>query len=201
MFEEGINAVVPDTHFRQRDPRIQNSESVAKHKRNRQKTRKDQRKNTAKYPSSEFTVNKDAKTCVCPNGYKMMYHGDHFLINNKRYLRFKSFLKNCRVCPLQKQCMKNPVKEHGRQVSFLVDDENNTNYLDLMKQRIDSPQGKKDYAKRMWTIEPVFGNITSNKGLNKLTLRGKAKVTCQWMMYCIVHNMEKLWRYGDLKHS
>jgi len=49
----------------------------------------------------------------------------------------------------------------------------------------------------MWTIEPVFGNITSNKGLNKLSLRGKAKVTCQWMMFCMVHNMEKLWRYGD----
>ena len=128
----------------------------------------------------------------------MMYHGDHFKINNKRYLRFKSYLKNCRACPQQKDCMQKPLKDHGRQVSFKVEEANNTNYLDLMKQKIDSEQGRKDYARRMWTIEPVFGNITSNKRLNKLSLRGKAKVTCQWSMYCIVHNIEKLWRNGAM---
>ncbi len=95
--------------------------------------------------------------------------------------------------------MRSLVKEKGRQVSFLVEDQDHKSYLDLMKQRIDSEAGRKDYAKRMWTIEPVFGNITSNKGLDKLSLQGKGKVSCQWMMYCMVHNMEKLWRYG--KHS
>ena len=94
--------------------------------------------------------------------------------------------------------MKKPLKEHGRQVSFAADHESNTNYLDLMKAKIDSEQGKQQYAKRMWTIEPVFANITSNKGINKLSLRGKAKVTCQWTLCCIMHNIEKLWRYGNL---
>ena len=196
LCEQGINAVVPDTNFRQRDPKISNSDSVKKHKENRQKTRKDQRLNTAKIPAAEFSFNEKAKVCVCPNGHEMMYHGDHFKVNNKRYYRFKSYLKNCRACPLQSQCMKRTLKEHGRQVSFKVSCENNTNYLDLMKQKIDSEQGKKNYARRMWTIEPVFGNITSNKGINKLTLRGKAKVTAQWTICCIMHNIEKLWRYG-----
>jgi hypothetical protein len=41
-------------------------------------------------------------------------------------------------------------------------------------------------------IEPVLGNITVNKGMNKLTLRGKDKVNAQWQMYCLVHNIEKL---------
>jgi len=198
LFENSINAVIPDTNFRQRDPKIAGSESVAKHKAHRQKTRKDKRKNTAKYPATEFALNRETKNCICPNGHEMMYHGDHFEINNKRYLRFKSYLKNCRSCPQQSDCMQKPLKEHGRQVSFKVEEANNTNYLDLMKQKIDSEQGRKDYAKRMWTIEPVFGNITSNKRLNKLSLRGKAKVTCQWTMYCIVHNIEKLWRYGAM---
>ncbi len=80
-------------------------------------------------------------------------------------MRFKSYLKNFRGCPLQAECMKKPLKEHGRQVSFLVDDKGNSNCLDLMKKKIDSEQGKRDYAKRMWIIEPVFANITSNKAL------------------------------------
>lgn len=197
LYEEGINAIVPDTNFRQRDSAFKESISIKKHKINRQKTRKDKPKGKNGYPAEKFTLHREEKVCVCPNGHEMMYHGDHFEINNKRYVRFKSYLKNCRAYPLQSACMKKPVNEHGRQVSFIVDEENNTNYLDLMKARIDSEQGKRDYAKRMWTIEPVFANITSNKGINKLSLRGKAKVTSQWMMCCIVHNIEKLWQYGE----
>ena len=50
--------------------------------------------------------------------------------------------------------------------------------------------------KRLGGIEPVFGNITENKGMNKFTLRGQDKVCTlnqsQWKMYCLVHNIEKL---------
>lgn len=198
IYRENINAVIPDTQFRQRDSHFKESESVQKHKANRQKTRKDKPKGKLGYSSHRFTLNREAKLCVCPNGHEMMYHGDHFLINNKRYMRFKSYLKNCRACPLQKDCMSKALKEHGRQVSFAVESDSNTNYLDLMKAKIDSEQGKQDYAKRMWTIEPVFANITSNKGIKRLSLRSKAKVTCQWTICCIMHNIEKLWRYGTI---
>ena len=65
-----------------------------------------------------------------------------------------------------------------------------------MKQKIDSEEGRRLYARRMWTVEPVFGNITSNKRLDEFSLRGKAKVTGQWLLYGLVQNIEKLWRYG-----
>jgi hypothetical protein len=48
--------------------------------------------------------------------------------------------------------MKRPLKEHGRQVSFVVDGEDNVSYLDLMKKKIDSEQGRRNYSRRMWTI-------------------------------------------------
>ncbi len=67
-------------------------------------------------------------------------------------------------------------------------------YLDLMKKKIDSEEGKPLYSRRMWTIEPVFGNICANKRLNRLSLRGTAKVAGQWLLYCMVHNIEKLWK-------
>jgi hypothetical protein len=34
------------------------------------------------------------------------------------------------------------------------------------------------------------------KGMNKYTLRGKIKVNIQWLLYCMVHNMEKIANYG-----
>lgn len=197
IFDQRIDAIIPDTLHRQRDPRIAGSETVRKHKQHRQNTRHDKRNTTARIPASEFCFHEESLTCVCPNGHEMMYHGDHFEIGNKRYHRFKSYLKNCRACPLQSECMKKPLREHGRQVSFEVKREDNKSFLDLMRQKVDSEQGRKNYARRMWTIEPVFGNITSNKGLDRITLRGKAKATCQWTICCIMHNIEKLWRYGD----
>jgi hypothetical protein len=31
-----------------------------------------------------------------------------------------------------------------------------------------------------------------NKGLKRFTLRGKDKVNAQWLLYCMVHNIEKI---------
>jgi hypothetical protein len=52
------------------------------------------------------------------------------------------------------------------------------------------------YNRRLGTAEPVFGNICSTIGLNRFTLRGKGKVNTQWLLYCAVHNLFKVHRYG-----
>jgi hypothetical protein len=45
-------------------------------------------------------------------------------------------------------------------------------------------------------VEPVFANIRTAKSLNRFTYRGKDKVNTQWLLYCLVHNLEKLAHYG-----
>jgi hypothetical protein len=35
--------------------------------------------------------------------------------------------------------------------------------------------------------------------LNAFTLRGRKKVRVQWMMYAMVHNIEKIAHHGDLE--
>lgn len=97
---------------------------------------------------------------------------------------------------MSNKCMQNEVSKRGRQVLIRNEDKKRTSNIDLMKQKVDSEQGRLQYSKRLWTIEPVFGNIKSYKGRDRFSLRGKAKVTGQWMLYSMVHNIEKLWRYG-----
>ncbi|MBU2972540.1 transposase [Pseudoalteromonas sp. C2R02] len=109
------------------------------------------------------------------------------------YTRFAGYLKDCKVCPLQSQCMRKAPIKTVRQVQFLNDRELKTpSYKDKMRIKIDSLIGRRQYGKRLGAIEPVFGNITVNKGMNKFTLRGQEKVNAQWQMYCLVHNIEKL---------
>jgi IS5 family transposase len=68
-----------------------------------------------------------------------------------------------------------------------------------MKQKIDSPEGRRMYSRRIWTIEPVFENITSNKGLSRISVRGEAKETAQLLMYCMLHNIKKLWKNSEIE--
>ncbi|MBN2626066.1 MAG: transposase [Spirochaetales bacterium] len=51
-------------------------------------------------------------------------------------------------------------------------------------------------SRRMSTVEPVFGHIAGMKKLNRFTLRSKSKVNSQWLLYCMVHNIGKIQRYG-----
>ena len=194
IFDENINAVIPDNQFRKRNALFSESDLYNKHKALRKKTRKDKAKTNAAIPSSEFTVNLDTKTCICPSGKELLFLGDHFEETRGTYSRFRGKLPDCRLCSLQSSCMKNPIKEQGRQVSFLNKTQEKVSCLDLMKEKVDSVEGRRIYSRRMWTIEPVFGNITSNKRLDRISLRGERKCTAQWLMFCLVHNIEKLWK-------
>jgi lysozyme family protein len=49
---------------------------------------------------------------------------------------------------------------------------------------------------RLSTVEPVFANVRAQKRMDRFTLRGRAKVTIQWMLYCLVHNIEKILNFG-----
>ena len=62
--------------------------------------------------------------------------------------------------------------------------------------KIDTPEARAIYGRRLAIVEPVFGNIRSQKRLERFTLRGKIKINIQWMLYCMVHNIEKIVHYG-----
>jgi len=138
------------------------------------------------------------RTCVCPAGESMWLKraGNDKCGNEKLF--FMGRLSKCRRCSLSRQCMRHPESANsrlgsGRQVSFVIKAcEHKSESVDWMKARIDSAEGKERYAQRMAVVEPVFGNIRSNKGLNRFSLRGKEKVDGQWHLFSLVHNIEKL---------
>ena len=70
------------------------------------------------------------------------------------------------------------------------------NHSARMRERIDAPEGRAQYAQRFAAVEPVFGNLRANKRLDRFTLRGRTKVDTQWKLYCLVHNIEKLAHAG-----
>ena len=63
------------------------------------------------------------------------------------------------------------------------------------KLRTDS--GRKVYNKRKGVVEPVFGQIKGARGLRQFLLRGIDNVSCEWDLWCITHNLLKLYRFGN----
>jgi transposase len=66
-----------------------------------------------------------------------------------------------------------------------------------MRGKLGSAAGKALYAARKQIVEPVFGMIKSARGIRKFLLRGLEKVSAEWQLICLTHNLLKIWRRSD----
>ena len=103
-------------------------------------------------------------------------------------------------CALRQRCLRNPEAGNPRQVRVFHGRVTET-LTSRMKEKIDTPEGRAIYSRRLGTVEPVFANIGAQKGMNRSTLRGTRKVNVQWRLYCLVHNLEKIGHYGAMNNS
>jgi len=190
MADTGLDTYIADTQFRSRNPLFKASETYHTEKEKRRLKRSKGRPKL--FTSNDVHFDEPNMTCRCPVGKLLWLSSPNIKSNDKCYTRFAGYLKDCKHCPLQEQCLRKLPVDRGRQVQFLRNVKSPWSYTDKMRVKIDSSVGRRQYSKRLGMIEPVFGNITVNKGMNKLTLRGKDKVNAQWQMYCLVHNIEKL---------
>ena len=63
-----------------------------------------------------------------------------------------------------------------------------------MSRKLRTLKGRAIYAKRKEISEPVFGQIKHVRGFRQFLLRGLRKVSAEWDLICLGHNMLKLFR-------
>jgi transposase len=63
-----------------------------------------------------------------------------------------------------------------------------------MQHKLRTPSGRALYAARKHIVEPVFGMVKSARGIRKFLLRGLEKVSAEWQLICLTHNLLKIWR-------
>jgi Transposase DDE domain len=54
--------------------------------------------------------------------------------------------------------------------------------------------GRRALPQRQGTVEPVFGQIKSNRGANRFLRRGRAAVRSEWQLLAATHNLRKLYQ-------
>jgi hypothetical protein len=178
--EEKIDAYIPDNKFRNRDKRFA--------------TRLDYRPRSKKFSFADFAYDEHKDEYKCPNGKRLkrlVKAGQH---KGKLLRVFRSSEKDCQPCQLRAKCLR--YKDAKRRHLSYYADASGQNISQAMVEKIETQQGRKIYPQRIAIVEPVFANIRVHKRMDKFSLRGKIKVNIQWLLYCMVHNIEKIANYG-----
>jgi transposase len=63
---------------------------------------------------------------------------------------------------------------------------------ETMAHRVKTKDGRKRYALRKQTVEPVFGIIKSVMGFRQFSLRGLDKVRGEWRLVCLAWNLKRM---------
>ena len=199
LYEAGVPALIADPMMRKRDERFKDQgkyKALPDPLYDKGKSARDADQNK-RFRPTDFTYDANAGTCICPAGKSLYSHRAETTFKGRTSHRFRGQTMDCGPCTLRAQCLRYPDRTPVRQVAFFHKNQPSAlPFTERMKQAIDSPQGRQLYGRRMATVEPVFGNLRHNKGLNRFTLRGQKKVNTQWHLYCLVHNIEKLAHHG-----
>jgi transposase len=192
VHEKKINAYIPDNLFRKRQVAFSNAGRYKKKVANWKPE-----KGKHYFRPEDFHMDTITNTLICPAGHPMKMKCPNFQSGDGRYVgkSYRGQRKYCGSCSLRAKCIRH---EHTpyRQVALMKEVSTGINPMEEMISRIDTPYGRSVYSRRMGTVEPVFGHLAGMKKLNRFTLRGKEKVNSQWLLYCMVHNIGKIQRYG-----
>lgn len=179
---EEIDAYIPDPNFRKRDPRFKNQ--------GRYKPKKKRKL----FKLEDFKYEESSDSYICPGGERLTLRGRHSKIGLKNYKRYGTPEGVCEKCKLRRRCMPAPTAKR----KFLAIDLGHPpdDLIGQMIKKIDSEKGKERYERRLAIVEPVFANIRTHKRLDRFTLRGQSKVNVQWLIFCMIHNIEKIMNFG-----
>jgi len=179
--ELGLDAYIPDRFFRRRDPRYAAQSRYWP----RRKT----------FALEDFHYLEAVDQYECPRGKRLKRKVAKAYRDGLVQRIYVAEKKDCQRCPLYLRCLTN---RGGKQkyLSVPVGVEL-TNLSRRMAGKVDSDLGRQIYPQRFAVAEPVFANIRTQKRLDRFTLRGKVKVNIQWLLYCMVHNIEKIANFGS----
>jgi hypothetical protein len=194
----GIEGYIPDPNYRKRDPRyVDQEQHRAKPDALWDKSAKDKTKSKLFAPC-DFQVAEDFSHLICPAGKRLYRNGANCNKQGLRAFQFSGTQRDCQNCALRAQCLRRPQRSKVRQVAIFLGKHASAKETasERMRCKIDSERGREMIARRFATVEPVFGNVRSNKKMERFTLRGQDKVDAQWKLYCMVQNIEKLAHNG-----
>ena len=148
---------------------------------------KQARRNNPFLPENMF-YNADKDFYVCPMGQHMDFVYYKKEKSDLGYISTKSvyMAKDCSRCPLRGMCYKGKANRRTIEVNH-----KNNAYRARVRELLTSEKGLEHRSRRPIEPEAVFGNIKFNHGFKRFRLKSAEKVSVEWGLVAIAHNLRK----------
>jgi transposase len=139
------------------------------------------------FRSNNFYYNKEKDCCFCPMGQQMNKIGEKTTKTKTGFIQTASLYQaiRCTDCPLRSLCH-NAKEERIIQINHRLKD-----LKQWAKELLTSELGLKHRSQRPADVEQTFGNLKANKKFKRFLMRGMEKVSIEFGLLCISHNIAK----------
>jgi transposase len=138
-------------------------------------------KRTDLFASRCFIYDDERDVVICPAGRYLVFSGKYKL-SSGTYKQYAA--TGCKSCSFHKQCCG---KKANRRINVSVV----AHVRQQMRDRLQTQEGRGLYSLRKQTIEPVFGQMKTNRGFGRLLLHGYKGALAEVSLMCLIHNIFK----------
>ncbi|MFQ5771428.1 MAG: transposase [bacterium] len=161
--EEKLDAYIPDPNFRKRDECYAGQERFrdgVNHRQGKTDDGKPDRRRKEKFQLTDFSFQQENDTYLCPNGKVLRLKVRRHYLRNVVYRHYQSRETDCAGCPFREKCLSKPTTRIKHLLIPLEKNEQKNadgkpTITQQMKDKIDSPQGKAIYSRRLGIVEPA----------------------------------------------
>lgn len=143
---------------------------------------------TSKYAKENFHYDKQRDIVICPEGREMRFNRREY---NKRVTGYiqqvDKYQGDCRGCKGFAKCVKSGEERKTIGINKRLEE-----YKEKARERLNSSKGIELGRRRGIEVESVFGDIKHNQGFRRFNLRGIEKVSVEFGLVAIAHNVKKL---------
>jgi transposase len=147
--------------------------------RKREDEKKDKENTASRFDRKNFEYHQKKDEFSCPEGKRL-------ILKKKNKDGTKEYRgTQCHDCPFKSECTRGTARFIT--MNFKLD-----KLTKEMRFKLNTPEGKKKYAKRFGDVEPAFGNIKHNLGFTEFLCRGKEMALRELGLISTAHNLTKI---------
>ena len=135
-----------------------------------------------RYHKSNFRYDQTRDVYICPEGKDLKRYQEMKRKGKPPFIIYRG--KFCKGCAVKEECTTGPVRRITR--------DGRESLVEAMREKLRSEKGREIYKKRLYTVEPVIGNMKWNRRRIMMSLRGLEKVRGEFSLMCLVHNVKKV---------
>jgi hypothetical protein len=135
-----------------------------------------------RYHKSNFHYDEVRDAYICPEGKELKRWAGEMREGKTPLLVYRG--ESCSECPVMERC----TRGEARTVSW----DGRELLLEAMREKLRTKEGKQVYARRGYTVEPVFGEMKWDSRKPSMDLRGGVRVRGEFSLMCLVHNVKKI---------